>query len=230
MDTNGILDTLSRCPLFAGLDPEGRLRLTSQARQKRYAAGEVIARQDFPAPGVFIVQVGQVRVVRLAPGNKEHVLHLCGPGQTVAEVAVLGEFAMPATIQAIEETTCVLLPAGPLMRALREDHALCLQLLGGMSRWVHHLVDLMEDIVLRDAVERVARYLLAETGQDKPTLNFAGTKQHIASHLNLTGETLSRVLRRLDDAGLITRINQHEVRVRHREMLGGVANGHFPRI
>ncbi len=230
MCSEGMLDVLAHCPLFAGLDVDSRLRLAALARTKHYAAGQVIAQQDAPAPGVFIVQTGQVRVARLAPGGREHVLHLCGPGQTFAEVAVLGEFPLPATPQALEETTCVLLPAGPLMRALRDDHALCLQLLGGMSRWVHHLVALMEDIVLRDAVERVARYVLAETSATQPTLNFAGTKQHIASHLNLTGETLSRVLRRLDEAGLIARLSQHEVQVRRRDMLENVAGGHFPRL
>jgi CRP/FNR family transcriptional regulator len=230
MSDDSTLDVLARCPLFGGLDTQGRLRLATLSRRKHYGAGATIARQDTPAPGIFVVEHGQVRIVRLAPQDRQHVLHLCGPGQTFAEVAVLGEFPLPATAEALEDTTCLLLPAQPLMRALGSDHALCLQLLGGMSRWVHHLVQLLEDIVLRDAVERVARYLLAETSDAQPQLNFAGTKQHIASHLNLTSETLSRVLRRLDDAGLIQRPTQHQVHVQQRQALTHLAAGHFPHI
>jgi len=88
----------------------------------------------------------------------------------------------------------------------------------------------MEDVVLRDAAGRLARYLLdAEAGQDGlielPTL-----KRHLASHLNLTSETFSRTLRRLVDGGLIAEPDGSHVRVLDRDGLQKVAEGLAPRV
>jgi CRP/FNR family transcriptional regulator len=88
----------------------------------------------------------------------------------------------------------------------------------------------MEDIVLRDAVGRLARYLVdSETGPEGlielPTL-----KRHLASHLNLTSETFSRSIRRLSDAEVIRLVENNRVEVVDREKLHRIAEGFEPKI
>src|SRR5208283_128950 len=104
------------------------------------------------------------RVYKLAASGKEHVLHLAGPGKTFAEVAAIADFELPAAAQAVCETTCLLLPVRPFRRLMEQDHAFCLQMLTGLAFWVRHLVELLEDIVLRDAAGRLARYLVEMSG------------------------------------------------------------------
>ncbi len=197
-------EVLAGCSFFSGVDARSRQRLLRMAQGREYRKGEVIFREGDPVPGVFVVGDGMVRIYKLAPTGKEHVLHLAGPGMTFAEVAVLAGFACPATAEAIEPTSCVLLPTQPFARALREDHDLCLQLLTGLGLWVRSLVSLLEGIVLRDAAGRVAGYLLQAQAEQGSTIALPGLKKHIASHLNLTSETLSRVLRQLREDGLIS--------------------------
>jgi CRP/FNR family transcriptional regulator len=170
---------------------------------------------------------GLVRVFKLAPSGKEHVLHLAGPGMTFAEVAVLGNFPCPAFAEALEETACLLLPVEPFMRALRDDHQFSLQILSSMGMWVKSLVSLLEDIVLRDAAGRVAGYLLQAQAEQGAAISLPGLKRHIASHLNLTSETLSRTLRQLREEQLI---RENERLVASTPGLKRIAEGYFPRI
>jgi CRP/FNR family transcriptional regulator, dissimilatory nitrate respiration regulator len=233
-----VIDILHGCRFFANVSPQGFARLAAMARLCRYEKGATIFRENDPCPGVFVVGAGLVRVFKTGPGGKEHVLHMVGPGGTFAEVAAVGGFNVPAGAEAVTKTTCTLLPLEPFRRALREDHALCLDLMTGMTLWVRRLVGLVEDIALRDAAGRLARYLLTVADEaigragapERDTLELPALKRHVASHLNLTSETFSRTLRRLVDAGLVEELGTARLRLLDRRKLRLVAEGMFPEL
>ena len=154
----------------------------------------------------------------------------CRPWRDICQVAVIGEFPCPASAEAAQETSTVLLPSEPLIRELESNHALCLQLMRGMARWVRHLVSLMEDIVLRDAGERLARHLLQASAGESQPFTLSKLKKDLASHLNLTSETLSRTLRRLAEAGPIEQLGGQQLRIIRREELQHLADGVYPKL
>ncbi len=224
-----IARTLAACSFFTQIDANSRQTLVGMAVAREFGKGEVIFRDGDAPPGVFVVESGLVRVYKLAPSGKEHVLHLAGPRMTFAEVAVLGDFPCPAYAEALEATRCVLLPTAPFRKALADDHRLCLQILSGMAMWVKSLVSLLEDIVLRDAIGRVAGYLVQARPGKGGVISLPGLKKHVASHLNLTSETLSRTLRQLRDQRLIKESEAGLV-VMDADRLRGMAEGYFPRL
>ncbi len=205
-------------------------RLVSMAKLKHYPKGTIVFCQDDPCPGVFVVGSGNIRIFKTSPSGKEHVLHFVDPGKTFAEVAAIGGFPCPAYAEAIKESTCVLLPTESFMKALHEDHALCLQIMSSLAFWVRHLVDLMEDIVLRDAAGRLARHMLETCGSNRDIFALTSLKKDLASHLNLTSETLSRTLGRLAKAGLIEQINSGHFHILNRGDLKRLADGLYPMV
>ena len=216
---------LAACGPMRAVEPEVLTKLVGIARVRQFKAGAKIVAQGRPCPGMFVVDWGRVKVYKLAPSGREHVLHLCGPNQTFAEVAAIGGFDLPANAAAVEPSRCVMLPTDDLHHLLNSDHALCRQLLVGMSFWVRHLVELLEDIVLRDAAGRLARLLLRSPVNADGTIGLPGLKQDVASHLNLTSETLSRVLRRFTDEGLISSEPPRRIRMLDHEALEQLARG-----
>jgi CRP-like cAMP-binding protein len=224
-----IAGVLAKCSFFSRVDGTSRKRLIRMALPRAFRKGEVIFREGDPAPGIYIVGEGLVRIYKLAATGKEHVLHLAGPGMTFAEVAVFGGFPCPATAEAVEDAACILLPANPLRTTLQEDHRLCLQILSSMAMWVRSLVSLLEGIVLRDAAGRVASYLLQVHSQQGATIALPGLKKHVASHLNLTSETLSRTLRQLRDDNLIVE-TQNGLVIEDVKGLQRIAEGFYPQL
>jgi hypothetical protein len=57
----------------------------------------------------------------------------------------------------------------------------------------------------------------------------ARLKKHVASHLNLTSETLSRVLRQLREDGLITE-TEAGLTVEDRAGLEALSEGYYPKL
>lgn len=76
----------------------------------------------------------------------------------------------------------------------------------GMTLWVRHLVNLMEDVVLRDAADRLARFLLESEPGREGAVKLPGLKRHVASP---------------DTA---------RVQILHPEKLRQVAAGRFPKL
>lgn len=223
---SSIQQYLRRCGLFRGLNDSSMTKLAGISITRRFPKGQTIFHEGAPCPGIYVIADGLVRVVKYAPTGKEHVLHLAYPGMTFAEVAAIGRFPCPATAEAMEDTLCVLILQDRLTQLLQSDHPLCLQIMESFAWWVKHFVGLLEDIVLRDSTGRVARHLLhagSEAGGEAFLLPML--KKDLASHLNLTSETLSRTIRRLADAGLIELLDQQRIRIMDHARLEDVAAG-----
>ena len=225
-----VVEILSQCPLFSAVPERSFQRLVAIARLCKYRKGQLIFREKDACPGTFVVGKGMVRVFKTGPGGKEHVLHIVGPYGTFAEVASMGGFDVPASAEAVEPTVCVLLPQAQLREKLEEDHPLCLGLMTGLTGWVRHLVGLIEDIALRDAAGRIARYLLESRPATDGMVHLPSLKRHVANHLNLTSETFSRTFRRLLDAQFIAVADKNRVRIIDRDKLHLVAEGMFPKL
>lgn len=221
-----IVEILAASSLYRQLGERTRARVAEHATLVRARRNEAIFSDGAPCPGVYVVGSGTVRLVRLAPSGKQHVLRFVEEGGSFGEAAVIRGFPAPVSAIAHADSECVCVAAEGFRGLLEADHALCLEVMASMAGRVHQLVDLLEDMVLRDAAGRVARYVLAlpdaEGWQTLPVL-----KHELAAHLGLTSETLSRTLRRLVEHGLLELAGER-LRVCDRAGIAAVAQQGLP--
>lgn len=216
-----LLDRLAGLPYFRTMKPDRLALLAGCAVARHYPAGMMIFGQDEPSAGLWIVERGRVKVSRLSPDGREHILLFVGPGESFNEIAMLDGHANPATATALEDVTAWTLASALLLEALRADPELALDVITSLCGRVRQLVQQIEDLALCSVTSRLARFLLKQI-EDPVLSGPVVTRALIASHLATTPESISRGLRALEQIGAI-RFDRQNIVILRQDLLDSVA-------
>ena len=160
-----------------------------------------------PAPGLYLIVDGMVKVVRVSSAGSEKIIHIARRGDFLAEVPVLLEQAYDTTAQAVSDSALLYIPKKAVFELLRESPLLFRRLLGDMARKVHCLLLDIESN-FKAGHERVADFLLSHaedisSPEEALSIALPIKKTDLASWLGLTPQHLSRILQDLRQKGLI---------------------------
>jgi CRP/FNR family transcriptional regulator len=199
--------------LFSGLGPRELAALAGIAEVRSYARGQDIFFSGDPAMGFFSVASGKVRIYQTSLAGKEHILHVFGPGEVFAEVAVFSGGVYPASAQVLEDGEYLFFPRERFRKLLADDPDLAMNMLGLLSIRLRQLVKKLEDLSLREVPARLAAHLLLLGAESKKRmLSLDLPKGQLAAYLGTIPETLSRVLRRFADDGIIA-VSGHAIEI-----------------
>ncbi|MCH7341794.1 Crp/Fnr family transcriptional regulator [Pelomonas sp. CA6] len=202
---------LGTLPLFAELREEDRQTLALQGcRLSRPTRGDRLFAAGHRCDEMLVVVTGHVKLYGLTPAGGEKVFELIGPGQCIGETLVFHGQPHSLHAQALTDLLLLHLPKAPLTALVAREPRFALRLLAGASQRIQDLLQDVEAYCLHSGVRRVVGYLLSrpearggQRGTAPVVVSLPVSKATIASRLSLTPEYFSRVLRELEDAGLI---------------------------
>lgn len=97
-----------------------------------YGDGQVIVREGDPGDCMYVVQAGQVEVVQTT-GNGEQRLALLSAGSFFGEMAIFEQEVRSATVRAVGEARVLKVDKKTLLRRIKEDPLLAVNLLKTLS-------------------------------------------------------------------------------------------------
>lgn len=209
------INVLKKYYLFSGLDDSELKIFSNIIREKQYDKGDMIFFDTEPYIGFYIVEVGSVKIFKISPDGREHILHIITPGNSFAEVPLFESygkvgnegFAYPANAMALENDTLVFrVPSNEFINLIEENTGLCLKMLSGFAKRMRYLTRHIEEMTLKDVTKRVAGFLITEyvnSGRNDNTIDLNISKNDLASYLGTILETLSRTFKKFQDIGLI---------------------------
>jgi len=201
----GLIGSLRGCQLFSSL-PEADLRqIASFTSSINLAKDDYLFHEGEASRGFYIVQVGAINVHRVNASGKEQVIHVFRSGESLAEAGLASPTGYPANARAVESSTVLLLPKGPVLELIGRRPDLALRMLGSMSAHLRVLVGALDDLTLKDVETRLLNWLVKHGRTARGgVIPLSGTKRVLAAELGTSSETLSRTMARLRDAKLIT--------------------------
>jgi CRP/FNR family transcriptional regulator, dissimilatory nitrate respiration regulator len=198
---------LTNIPLFREMSDEEIQRITLGTRAIQLARGEVLFQRGDPSTGFYVMIHGQIKLAMSSPQGIEKVVELLGPGQTFGEAVMFLDKPFPVYAQALTDSLALHIQKNVIFEGIDSDPTFSRNMLAGLSVRLHRLIKSVESFSLRSSAQRVIGYLLQDLeetkeGQDVKICLLAN-KNVIASNLNITPETFSRILHNLSDNGLI---------------------------
>ena len=203
---------LAAVPHFSGLD-DATLRAVAQAAIRRdYGSSQVVFVEGEPSDGLFIVESGWFKVIKLSPDGREQVIHFLGPGETFNAMSAFSEMPNPATVVALEKSIVWLIHREAMLWLLDTHPKLARVMIQKLATRVQHLISLVEDLSLHTVEARLARLLLEQAGQGTVQRRRWATQTEMAARLGTVPDVLSRALRKLAAEGLI-RVARHQIEI-----------------
>lgn len=199
------LDKLRQIPLFAKLQDEDLSALAAIIVSQQLSRQQDIFSEGDEAMGFYIVQQGLIKVYKLSFDGKEQILHLLGPGEPFAEVAVFAGTTYPANAMAMEKSQVLFIPRREFQGLISRQPSLAMAMLATLSLRLRQFTAMIESLSLKEVPGRLAVHLLllSDQANGSTTLRLTMAKGQLASLLGTIPETLSRILKKMAAGGYI---------------------------
>jgi CRP/FNR family transcriptional regulator len=202
-------DALKSVAFYRSLTPEDRTRLAEVSIVKSYDKGDTLFSEGDPSDFLYTVLQGRVKVVKMIPSGKEVILEIFGPGDPVGAVVAYEGRPYPASAQALEKSTCLLVRRAPFFGLLERHPTLVRGFLLGLTQRIVELTRRIPEVAGGRVETRFAHLFLkladkmGRPGPEGTVIPMALGRQDLADLTGTTIETCIRVMSRWGKEGMV---------------------------
>ncbi len=191
--------------LFQGISPFELESLKREVVKIELDKGLSLFQKGDNADACYILVYGLLKLAIPASSGSHKVIELIRPGQCFGEAMVFLEEPYPFYAETLEPSLLIKIPKKALFKLLEQSPSIARQMMTGLSYRLLGFIRNLERQSTHNAMHRVIDYLV-QTAQTQETteIRLELKKNVVASILNLTPETFSRMLQQLVEEGLIS--------------------------
>ncbi len=127
-------DALRNVQLFSQFASKDLTRLGRAVVERNYKKGDTIVKEGEQAVAFFVITSGKVEVTQSTGSKKSQMLNTLGPSATFGEMALLDGGPRAATVNALEDTTCLVLSRWDFVAELQTNPNMAVAMLPVLSR------------------------------------------------------------------------------------------------
>lgn len=193
-----------------------------------YRPRQVIFAEGQPAPGLYVVCSGAVKLYHVDRFGREHVLDVVQPGAVVGEIALDRSQQVSVTAEAMSESQLSFIPGQSLPRFLERHPEAGMRMLVALSQALARAQRRVRELALKGAEGRLATLLLELAGaEDQPVAvqppRLRYKRRELADMIGVSTETAIRLLTKLKTKGVLASEGR-DIVVRDIDQLRKIAN------
>ncbi|MFA9274378.1 MAG: Crp/Fnr family transcriptional regulator [Candidatus Aquirickettsiella gammari] len=195
---------LSNQALFRHISPFELESLKKEVVKLELDKGLSLFQKADTADACFILVYGLIKLAIPSSNGSDKIVELIRPGQCFGEAMLFLEEPYPFYAESLEPSLLLRLPKNALFKLLDQSPTIARQMMTGLSHRLLGFIRSVERQSSHNAMQRVVDYLIQVAAtQDSNDIRLELKKNVVASLLNLTPETFSRMLHHLSELDLI---------------------------
>lgn len=195
---------------FSILDEVDIDLLDSSKESTVYKKGQVVFHSGRNPTGVFCLLDGKIKMSKIGPDGKEHIVRFVLPGRLLGIRAFLGECVYTATSTALEESVICYIPKDVFWKFQHKYPTITSCMITTLSQLLCEAEDKMTSIAQKNVRGRLAETLLelrevfsyGEKSKEN-THPISLSREDLANIVGTATETVIRLVSEFKEAGLI---------------------------
>lgn len=189
---------IRECTYFQNMNDEELQRLVSISDIKTYEKNSIIFFQLDEPKYMHILLEGNIRIYKSKPSGGEVQLMTSSAVTSIAELACFEKIPYPANCVTLTTSRIMRVPFEIFEKEFLSNPSISYGIIKSLSLKLRSLSNLVERELTLTSEQKVAKYIVEHEDE------IGNIKQiTIASELNITPETLSRMLKKLHKQGLV---------------------------
>lgn len=207
---SSMVSFLKNIPLFASLKDDELEAINKLSLNKKCPKDTVILLENEEGDTLFIILKGKVKVTSFSESGKEIIFSILNEGDFFGDMSLFDGKPRSATIISIEESELKLIRRNDFKKLIQNHPSIALKLLEELTLRLRKADERIESLALLDVTGRIAGILLQlgeESGQKinkSIIIKSRPTHQELANMVGTTRETVTRVLKQLENKKYIT--------------------------
>ena len=203
------VDLLRRIPLFENLTDADLNSLAEVTQVRTFPKDSMIIWARDEGDSLFVTGSGRVKVSVVGKDGREMILSELGPGEFFGDMSLLDGQPRSANVTTLEETEALVIRRPDFLRALQTYPSIAVQLMVTLASRLRKADHQIASLALLGIADRICSVLLglAEEGgvetEEGYVIRRRPTHQTLANMTGTVRETVTRVLRRLEENGYI---------------------------
>ena len=204
---------LQSLPIFASMPLARMEALGRLASLKQVPRSGVVMREGEHTSAIYFILNGTLKVIVSDTDGREVILTILGRGEMFGEMGVIDDSPRSATVVATQPCDLVVVSKADFQQVLSENFDISLNIMRGLTKRLRLADRKIETLALHDVYGRVARLLLdlSEQSGDQRLIHRRITKQDIAKMIGASREMVSRVMKDLQQQGLIEEMDDGSI-------------------
>jgi CRP/FNR family cyclic AMP-dependent transcriptional regulator len=208
--TQETMELLGKVPAFVTLTPGDLERVAGVAVPRRFAAHEVVFRENDDSDTCYVVRSGHARALREHSDGRQITLATFGPGDIFGELAMFSSERRSATVEAVDSLEVVAILGNDMRSLMRRHSDIAVALVVALGRRLREANERLARQSFQTVQSRVATVLgdlvrqARDEGAQEGDVLIVATQAEVAQLAGSSRESASRFLAVLERAGIVS--------------------------